>query len=85
MEEIKWIHTTRYRIVVQLKEQYHKQFEVATEKSIGKYMAITYEGIILSPNLPTINTKFENGRFVIGPFEWRSVALTALNMILGKN
>src|SRR5699024_6606199 len=86
-----WIHKItlqkedHYQVYVQLKDQYHKKFQQATESSIGKFFAVTYHGDILSTRLPVINTKITEGRFTIELFDRRVQADKIIQRILEKD
>ena len=74
----------RYRVNVQLKDRYRDKYARATEKSIGKFFALTYHGDILASGLPMINTKITSGRTTIGIFTSREQAEEIKRRILGK-
>lgn len=72
----------RYRVNVQLKDRYRDNYARATEKSIGKILALTYHGDILTS--PTVHTKITSGRTTIGIFKNRDQAEKIKQRILGK-
>jgi preprotein translocase subunit SecD len=52
-----------YRTHFRLKEKYHSEFRQLTRENIGNFLAVVYEGEILSSGLPTIQASISNGRF----------------------
>lgn len=74
-----------YQVYVQLKDNYHKKFEQATKRSIGKFFAITYQANILANRLPVINSKITGGRFTIELFDKRGQAATIKHQITGED
>lgn len=85
IQKITLKHDDKYRVHIKLKDHYRKEFEQVTSKSIGKYFAIRYNGSILAPRLPVINTKITEGQFIIEIFKKRQQAYKVLQLILDKD
>ncbi len=84
VQKLKVENKTRYRVFVQLKDAYRKEYEQATAKAIGNYFAIRYHGKILLPGLPVIHTKIRSGQFTIEPFKKRKQAFKIKKCILDE-
>jgi preprotein translocase subunit SecD len=82
VQKLKLKNKTRYRVFVQLKDAYKKEYEQATSKAIGNYFAIRYHGKILLPGLPVIHTKIRSGQFTIEPFKKKKEAIKIKKCIL---
>lgn len=70
-----------YRINVLLKEDYHSEYAQLTRDNIGNFLAVKYDGEIISPVLPTIQAGIANGRFSL-VFEKEEEATTVMQEIL---
>ena len=73
-----------YYIFVHLKKNYHTKFATLTDSNIGNLLAVTYQGEVVSPTLPTIQAKLTQGYFSIGPFTKEKNAQNVLQKILNK-
>lgn len=71
---------TEYRIFVNLKEDYHSEYEQLTRDNIGNFLAVVYKGEILSPLLPVIQASVPNGHFSI-PFKKKEKAKKVMQQI----
>lgn len=60
---------SEYIIDVTLKDSLHEKYEERTQQNIGHFLAITVDGKLLDPTLPTIQAAIPNGRFSLGPYK----------------
>ncbi|WP_445666078.1 SecDF P1 head subdomain-containing protein [Fodinibius sp. AD559] len=71
----------QYRVIVQLKEEHHSDYAQKTTDNIGNFLAVVYNGEIISSSFPTIQTGISNGRFSLGSYEKKSKAEEVLNRL----